>query len=211
MLGLRYLLFYCHLQDAPSATEKFIMPRRKKDSDELSGLPPHRSAAERIVGDAAESLAKKLGVRQEGMAIALLWAPEGFAERIGVEEGNYDTDLVTGTYDLILFFTGSRVLLREFFPIAINRLEPDGKVWICWPKKAESQKTDLTTDIVQTLAESLDLIETNRCGIEEIWSGIKFKKGMVTAQRSVSITDSIAPYSISLMSSIPITPDGDVK
>ena len=177
------------------------MPRRK-DPEELPGLPRHRSAAE-----PTESLAKKLGVKPEGMAVALLWAPEGFAERIGIEEGNYDTDLVTGTYDLIIFFTASRVLLRECFPIAINRLEPEGKIWICWPKKSENQKTDLSLDIVQQCAESLDLIETNRCGIEEYWTATRFKKGVITAPRRVTIMDSIAPYSISVTSSIPITPD----
>jgi hypothetical protein len=177
------------------------MPRRKKDTGELPGS--HHQAA---VGT-GESLAKKLGVKHEGMSIALLWAPEGFAARIGIEEGDYDTDLLTGTYDLILFFTASRVLLREFFPIAIHRLEPDGKVWIAWPKKSEGQKTDLTVDTVRQLAESLNLIETSRGGIEEIWSGIKFKKGMVAAQRNVGIVDPIAPYSISITSSIPITPD----
>ncbi len=95
----------------------------------------HRPAA-----GSGESLAKKLGVKPEGMTIALLWAPDGFAERIGVEDGNYDTDVVTGTYDLILLFTASRVLLREFFPIAIQRLEPDGKIWICCPQKIRGPK-----------------------------------------------------------------------
>lgn len=163
--------------------------------------------SQRPAAGSGESLAKKLGVKPEGMTIALLWAPDGFAERIGVEDGNYDTDVVTGTYDLILLFTASRVLLREFFPIAIQRLEPDGKIWICCPKKSEGQKTDLTIDTVQTLAESLDLIETSRCVIEEIWSGIKYKKGVVSSPSGVSGIDSIAPYSISITSSIPITPD----
>ena len=153
------------------------------------------------------SLAKKLGVKQDGMAIALLWAPDGFAKRIGMEDGNYDTDLSMGTFDLIVFFTASRVLLREFFPIAIDRLEPDGKVWICWPKKAEGQKTDLTTDIVQTLAEPLELIETNRSSIDETWTGIRYKKGVVSTPGKMSDLGSVAPYSISITSSIPITPD----
>ncbi len=188
---------------------KFKMPLRKKDSDELPELSARRSMADHR--STSESLAKKLGVKQEGMAIALLWAPEGFAERLGVEEGNYDTDLITGTYDLILFFTGSRVLLREFFPIAIHCLVPNGRIWICWPKTSEGHKTDLTLDAIQTFAESLDMIETNRCGIEEMWSGIKFKKGVVSSPGSISTTDSIAPYSISIMSSVPITPDATVE
>ena len=100
--------------------------------------------SQRPAAGSGESLAKKLGVKPEGMTIALPRAPDGFAERIGVEDGNYDTDVVTGTYDLILLFTASRVLLREFFPIAINCLEPNGKIWICCPKKSEGQKTDLT-------------------------------------------------------------------
>jgi hypothetical protein len=165
--------------------------------------------SQRPAAGPGDSLAKKLGVKPEGMTIALLWAPDGFAERIGIEDGNYDTDVVTGTYDLILLFTASRVLLREFFPIAIQRLEPDGKIWICCPKKSEGQKTDLTVETVQTLAESLDLIEASRCVIEEIWSGIKYKKGVVTASRNDSEMSSIAPYSISVMSSIQITPDED--
>jgi hypothetical protein len=178
------------------------MPRIKKDTDESSGSLRHSPPA-----GPAESLAKKLGVKPDGMAIALLWAPEGFAARLGIEEGNYDTDLSIGTYDLIIFFTASRVLLREFFPITIQRLEPEGKIWICWPKRSENQKTDLTLDIVHQFAESLDLIENNRSGIDEQWTGIKFKKGVAAAPHREIATDSIAPYSISTMSSIPITPD----
>jgi hypothetical protein len=178
------------------------MPKIKKNANVFMG-------SQRPAAGPGESLAKKLGVKPDGMAIALLWAPDGFAERIGVEDGNYDTDVVMGTYDLILLFTASRILLREFFPIAINRLEPNGRVWICWPKKSEGSKADLTLDTVQTLAESLGLIETNRCVIEEIWSGVKYKKGMVTASRTDNELSSIAPYSISTMSSMPITPDED--
>ncbi len=137
------------------------MPPRKKDSDE-----------------SAESLAKKLGVKPDGMSIALLWPPEGFAERLGLESGSYDTDLVMGKYDLILFFTASRVLLREFFPLAVTSLEPKGRIWICYPRTSEGQRTDLELDSVRTLAESLDLIEVSRGRVEEAWNGIKFKRAL---------------------------------
>jgi hypothetical protein len=178
------------------------MPRRKKDSDELVELVHHPHEAE-----SAESLAKKLGVKLEGMSLALLWAPDGFAARIGIEEGNFDTDLSIGTYDLVLLFTASRVLLREFFPIAVQRLEPNGRIWIFCPRKMDGQRSDLGIDDVQSFAESLDLIESSRTRIEEVWSGIKFKKGIVAANKNAEVTSTIAPYSISVISSIPITHD----
>jgi hypothetical protein len=178
------------------------MPRKKTADEHQPKIRPQRPAAE----DGA-ALAKKLGVKLTGMPIALLWAPEGFAARLGIEEGEYATDLSLGTYDLILLFTASRILLGEFFPLIVNRLEPKGRVWISWPRKSEGQKANLTLEEVRKIADSLDMIEVQRCRIEDTWNGVKFKKGVVSTTGTANSMSSIAPYSISVSSSIPITPD----
>ncbi|HEY3875315.1 MAG TPA: hypothetical protein VGM92_07545 [Candidatus Kapabacteria bacterium] len=163
------------------------------------------TGATRAEPESGDALAKKLGIRTEGMPLAILWEPEGFGERLGLPNGEYETDLILGKHELILIFTGSRVVLKEFFPLAIARLEPAGCIWIATPQKTSEMKTDLTANEVLAIAESFDMIETKRATIDGEWNAIKFRKG--TKQSSVTL-ERVAPYSISMFS-IPIASDGE--
>ncbi|HUC34445.1 MAG TPA: hypothetical protein VMR48_01980, partial [Gaiellaceae bacterium] len=84
-------------------------------------------------------LPKKLGIK-EGSRVALVKAPGGFADVLGV------TPRLRGEFDVaVLFATRQGELTRAFTSLA-RRLAPAGGLWVAWPKKAAGVSTDLTFD-----------------------------------------------------------------
>jgi hypothetical protein len=54
-----------------------------------------------------------------------------------------------------------------------NEIEPDGMIWISWPKKASKVDTDITEDVIRNLALSNGLVDIKVCSVDGIWSGLK--------------------------------------
>ena len=134
------------------------------------------------VGYSTKTLAQKLGCR-DGMSKAILYAPPGFTASIGVAEGDYFTELELGTYDFIIVFTVSKVLLETMFPILAKRLFPGGCLWIAWPKKAskgypDRPPTDVSENLVREIGLPTGLVDVKVAAIDEIWSGLKFMHRM---------------------------------
>jgi hypothetical protein len=59
--------------------------------------------------------------------------------------------------------------LRMLLPL----LARDGMIWVSWPKKASKVPTDITEDVIRTLALPLGLVDVKVCAVDEVWSGLK--------------------------------------
>ena len=55
-----------------------------------------------------------------------------------------------------------------------DAIEPDGMIWVSWPKKSSGIATDLTDVVVRDTALPLGLVDIKVCAIDEVWSGLKF-------------------------------------
>jgi hypothetical protein len=55
----------------------------------------------------------------------------------------------------------------------MDRMRRDGMIWVSWPKRASKVETDLTEDVVRTLALPLGLVDVKVCAVDEVWSGLK--------------------------------------
>lgn len=75
--------------------------------------------------------------------------------------------------DIIHLFTKSRRELAATLPGLIPRIRRDGAIWISWPKKASKVETDVTEDLIRTLALPLRLVDVKVCAVDEVWSGLK--------------------------------------
>ena len=53
-------------------------------------------------------------------------------------------------------------------------IEPDGMIWVSWPKKVSGVATDLSDIVVRDTALPLGLVDIKVCAVDEIWSGLKF-------------------------------------
>jgi Protein of unknown function (DUF3052) len=126
-----------------------------------------------VAGYSGTPLVKKLGIK-EGHTVVFPGAPESFAATLGeVPEGVAVKARLAGTADVIVFFTKRRAELERRFVALKRALEPDGGLWIAWPKKASGVETDLTEDVVREMALAGGLVDNKVCAIDETWSGLR--------------------------------------
>jgi hypothetical protein len=103
------------------------------------------------------------------MRVVYVNPPDGFAiEGIGATAPR----LAKGT-DLVVFFTPARRELERRLEALRRAIEPDGMLWIAWPKRASGVTTDMTEDVVRDVALPTGLVDTKVCAIDDTWSGLK--------------------------------------
>jgi hypothetical protein len=125
-------------------------------------------------GYSATPLPRKLGIK-EGLRVAVLSAPDGFDRTLGrLPDGVQVRRQARGTVDVILFFVTRRAELARRFPTMKRALEPDGGLWIAWPKKTSGVATDLAFEQVQEIGLGAGLVDNKVCAIDDTWSGLRF-------------------------------------
>ena len=112
-------------------------------------------------------LPKKLGIG-DSSRVAVVGAPAGFADRVGV------SGKARGTVDVIVFFTTRREELERRFPSLARRLAPAGGLWIAWPKKSASVASDLAFETVQRIGLDAGLVDNKSCAIDDTWQALRF-------------------------------------
>jgi hypothetical protein len=126
-----------------------------------------------MAGYSGTPLAKKLGVK-EGCRLAVVSAPNGFAETLDLPHGVQLRTKALGRLDVVVFFVTRRAELARRFPTFRNRLEPDGGLWIAWPKKSSDVATDLSFEPVQKIGLDNGLVDNKVAAIDDTWSGLRF-------------------------------------
>jgi len=119
-------------------------------------------------------LPKKLGIR-EGTRIFVSGAPEGFDEILGpLPTGVQRLGRAGSSMDVvILFVTEERELASRFAKHAAG-LDPTGRLWVAWPKKASRLPTDLDFDIVQRCGLDAGLVDNKSASITDAYQGLQF-------------------------------------
>jgi hypothetical protein len=79
---------------------------------------------------------------------------------------------VRGPLDVIVAFFTQRSQLAGFPPLAAA-LEPDGGLWIAWPKRSSGVATDLIEDVVRQIAIANGMVDNKVCAIDDTWSGLR--------------------------------------
>jgi hypothetical protein len=128
-----------------------------------------------VAGYSGTPLPQKLGIG-EGARVALVRAPEGFADTLQplLPHGVRICSRLSGVLDVVLFFVTRRSELeRRFGPMA-RALEPAGGLWIAWPKKTAGVATDLTENVVRAIGLDQGLVDNKVCAVDEVWSGLRF-------------------------------------
>ena len=126
---------------------------------------------------AGKPLIEKLGIKPN-MQLALLDAPENSDEILGeLPEGVTVTDRLSATTHLGIWFTSSTDDLISQIGDLSKKLS-GAHLWIAWPKKSSSMKSDLTQQAVREAGLSNGLVDYKICAIDDTWSGLLFKKRM---------------------------------
>jgi hypothetical protein len=130
-----------------------------------------------MAGYSGTRLPKKLGIRP-GSAVALLGAPEGFAEQtLGpLPEGASVRTDARSPYRVGLLFARSQAELARRFPAAAKALGEPGALWILWPKKASGVASDLDEKTVRAFGLARGLVDYKIAAVDATWSGLCFAR-----------------------------------
>jgi hypothetical protein len=72
-----------------------------------------------------------------------------------------------------VFFTTSRAALERRIPTLRTALDPAGRLWVAWPKRASGVATDVTEDVVREIALAHRLVDNKVAAIDATWSGLQ--------------------------------------
>lgn len=117
-------------------------------------------------------LARKLGIR-EGSRVLVVGSPDGFS--LGpLPTGTKIAHAARGPLDVVLVFATRMVELRRRFPALAKTLDPAGRLWVAWPKKASRVNTDLTFGAVQDLGLGGGFVDNKSASIDDVYQGLQF-------------------------------------
>jgi hypothetical protein len=106
--------------------------------------------------------------------VAFVGAPDDFARTLGsLPDDVILRNRARGPLDVIVAFFLRAAALERRFPRLASALEPDGGLWIAWPKRSSGVATDLTEDVVREIAIANGLVDNKVCAIDDTWSGLR--------------------------------------
>jgi hypothetical protein len=127
----------------------------------------------RTTGYSGTPLPRKLGMKEDAR-VAVLDAPDDFTDALGaLPDGVTVRERLRGPLDVIVFFTERRADLERRIDRLKAALDPAGRLWIAWPKRASKVETDMTEDVVRDVALPLGLVDNKVAAIDETWSGLQ--------------------------------------
>jgi hypothetical protein len=117
-------------------------------------------------------LPKKLGVR-EGSLVVIANAPEGFRLE-PLPSGVELAARARSGVDVALLFVTRRSELERRFGALARAMEPDGRLWVAWPKKASNVETDVAFEDVQGHGLAAGLVDNKSASIDATYQGLQF-------------------------------------
>jgi hypothetical protein len=136
--------------------------------------PPGSGPAPAPAGYSGTPLVRKLGIKP-GARLGLIRAPDGFDETLGALPAGVDVRRRLGgrPFDVIVAFFDRGAELERRLPALVGALDPDGGLWLAWPKRASGVATDLTDNVVRGLGLATGLVDNKVCAVDQVWSGLR--------------------------------------
>ncbi len=124
-------------------------------------------------GYSHRTLVEKLGIRP-GDKIAIIGAPAGYRKTLGpLPPDVRNPGPNTTNLDFTQLFVRDRKALVDQLRDLRKRIKPTGMIWVSWPKQASGVPSDLTEDVIRTVAIETGLVDVKVAAIDETWSGLK--------------------------------------
>ena len=134
------------------------------------GLTGHKMKS---TGYSGSPLSKKLGLKS-GFKVRLINQPEHYFDLFEDWPEQIEiSDVVNFKKNLIHFFAIDLQVLENDLPALKEEIQPNGMIWISWPKKASKIATDINEDIIRKLALAIGLVDIKVCAVDQVWSGLK--------------------------------------
>jgi hypothetical protein len=124
-------------------------------------------------GYSGTPLAKKLGI-VAGTRVVSIGAPKEYREWLApLPEGVSFGRAVDAKTPVVHLFTTERAVLAQELERMRTLIAPDAMVWISWPKKAAKVPTDITEDVIRSVALPMGYVDIKVCAVSDVWSGLK--------------------------------------
>ena len=127
-----------------------------------------------MAGYSGKPLVQKLGI-QPGFCIFIEGAPTAYGDIVGPLPADVTiAKRLKAPLDMVHLFATEAAGLAGKLRGCRDAIQPDGMIWVSWPKKSSGIATDLTDVVVRAAALPLGLVDIKVCAIDEVWSGLKF-------------------------------------
>jgi len=126
-----------------------------------------------MAGYSGTPLAKKLGIKANARVLTKNAPADYLGWLSPLPDGALVSSRVKGSVEIVHLFVTKRSDLDRQLGDTLERIAPDGMVWVSWPKKAAKVATDITEDTVRDVALPLGLVDIKVCAVSEVWSGLK--------------------------------------
>jgi hypothetical protein len=124
-------------------------------------------------GYSGTPLAKKLGFK-EGALVYARNAPSHYLDLLApIPAGVKFASRLTSSVCIVhLFESQARSLKAELMRLR-KALPSEAAIWVSWPKKASKVPTDITEDVIRSIALPIGLVDIKVCAVDDTWSGLK--------------------------------------
>lgn len=136
-----------------------------------AGPRSRRSAVS--AGYSGTPLARKLGI-DAGACLLQIGAPRDLAAWLAPLPADVRFVAAAGpAVDVAHVFVDTAAQLAKQLAVMRRKLRPDASLWISWPKKSAGVPTDVTEDVIRSLALPLGFVDVKVCAVSAVWSGLK--------------------------------------
>ena len=126
-----------------------------------------------MAGYSGTPLGQKLGIKP-GATVVLINASANYRKLLGKAAAEVEfSDRIGSDCAFIHFFTTRRSGLEKELKRLRGKIADTGTLWVSWPKKSAGVTTDITEDVIRTVALPLGFVDVKVCAVDETWSGLK--------------------------------------
>ncbi|MGC3944109.1 MAG: DUF3052 domain-containing protein [Chryseolinea sp.] len=127
-----------------------------------------------MAGYSETPLLKKLGLKA-GASACIMNPPEKYFDAIApLPEGVVIKSTLRSSLDFIHFFVTRQSDFKARLTSAHDHLQPNGMIWVSWPKKSSKVPSDLDENIIRDFGLKSGLVDVKVCAVDDVWSGLKF-------------------------------------
>jgi hypothetical protein len=121
-----------------------------------------------MAGYSGKPLVQKLGI-QAGFCIFIEGAPAAYGDIVGPLPADVTVaKWLKAPLDMVHLFAKQAAGLTGRLRGCRDAIEPDGMIWVSWPKKSSGVATDLTDVVVRDTALPLGLVDIKVCAIDDV-------------------------------------------
>jgi hypothetical protein len=126
-----------------------------------------------MAGYSGTPLLQKLGIKP-GTIVVVIDPPDHYRKLLApTPNGVNFATRPTGNTKFVHLFARRRSELAKQLSILRHKIAEDAAVWVSWPKKSSGVATDITEDVIRSVALPLGFVDIKVCAVDETWSGLK--------------------------------------